>query len=265
MFKKIAIAAFAIGVGVLILSRVSLVRVLWNDGKSWVARQVPPEVQLKEIKSEVEKIDGEIKKNLSKLAKKEVEAQNLDEEVAHLTDLERKLRADMRAMDKSLDAGTTKVNFEGRDVRVTDLTRRLDMATTRYKSVVEQLKTKKALLGDKRKTLEAAHNRITAMRNQQEELRMEVSRLETQIEVLKQKQVDSRIEVDDSQVSHCRQRINALKTQLREGEEETRLLVKYGYQQPVTDPADGAKTPDEVRKAARAALSEDDGAVVDGK
>jgi hypothetical protein len=38
--------------------------------------------------------------------------------------------------------------------------------------------------------------------------------------------------------------------------------VKYGYQQPTADPADGAKTPDQVRKEAREALNEDDGAVV---
>jgi chromosome segregation ATPase len=260
MFKKIAIAAFAIGVGVLLLSRVSLVRVLWNDGKNWVARQVPPEVKLKEIKGEVDKIDNEIKKNLSKLAKMEVEARVLDEEVALLGDREQKLRTDIKAMDKSLDGATTRVVFHGQDVRVSEMTRRLDMAVTDYRNTSERLKSKKALLADKRKTLEAAHNRISAMRNQKEELRTLVAQLETQIEVVKQKQMDSRVEVDDSQISHCRQLINELQTRLRQDAEETRLLEQYGYKQP-TQPVDNGKTPDEVRKAAREVLNEDDGAV----
>src|SRR6185437_9488903 len=103
MFKKIAIAAFAIGVGVLLLSRVSLVRVLWNDSKSWVARQVPPEVKLKEIKSEVDKIDNEIRKNISKVAKMEVETKMLDEEVVALRERQHKLRSDISAMNQKLD------------------------------------------------------------------------------------------------------------------------------------------------------------------
>jgi len=264
MFKKIAIAAFAIGVGVLLLSRVSLVRVLWNDGKTWVARQVPPEVKLKEIKGEVDKIDNEIKKNLSKLAKMEVETKTLEEEVASLDNREHKLKADIRTMDKSLDGATTKVVFQGQDVRISEMTRRLEMAVTDYKNTSEHLKSKKALLADKRKTLEAAHSRISAMRNQKEELRTLVSKLETQIEVVKQQQLDRRVEVDDSQISHCRQLINELQTRLRQDAEESRLLEQYGYKQP-TQPVDNGKTPDEVRKAAREVLNEDDGAVVNGK
>jgi chromosome segregation ATPase len=262
MCKKIAIAAFAIGVGVLLLSRVSLVRVLWNDSKSWVARQVPPEVKLKEIKSEVDKIDNEIKKNLSKLAKMEVETKMLDEEVVGLRERQHNLRTDISAMNQKLDGATAKVSFQGQEFRVSDLTRKLDMAVTDYKNTRDRLTSKAALLADKRQALEAAHNRISSMRNQKEELRTLVSKLETEIEVVKQKRTESRVEIDNSQISHCRQLINELQTRLRQDAEETRLLEHYGYKQPTAHPTDNGKTPEEVRKSAREVLNEDDGAVV---
>jgi chromosome segregation ATPase len=263
MFKKIAIAALAIGVGLLVLSRFSLVRVLWNDSKNWVARQVPPEVKLKEIRHKVDRLDEEIKKNLSRLAKMEVETQGLEEEVVALKDRQQKLRSDIAAMNQKLDGTTSRVAFQGKEYRVSDLSRKLDMAVVDYKNVKERLKGKEALLAQKKESLEISHNRISSMRNRKEEYRTLLARLETQIEQVKQKQLECRVEVDDSLFSDCDQMIADLQKQLKEKDKEAELQRKYGYASEVETPHD-AKTPEEVRKSARAVLEEDEDAVVNG-
>jgi len=257
MFKKMAIAALAIGVGFLLLSRFSLVRVLWNDGKNWVTKQVPPEVKLKEIRREVERIDHEIQKNLSVLAKMEVETNMLGEEVVALRDRQQKLRGDVAAMNHSLEGQAAKVSFKGNEYRINELSNKLDMAVVDYKNTKDRLKAKEALLSDKKRTLEAAHARISSMRNQKEELRTLVAKLETQIEVVKQKQMESHVNLDDSQVSRCRQMIHDLEVRLREQEKEAQLMVDYGYRTPQSQLTQ-ERTPDEVRKAAQEVLADEE-------
>jgi len=85
MCKKLVIAAVAILVGTAVVKHTtigSLVQVWWHDAKQAVERQVPPEVQIKQLAVEVSKIDADIKRNLSKLAQQEVEVQATDDALA---------------------------------------------------------------------------------------------------------------------------------------------------------------------------------------
>jgi hypothetical protein len=80
MFRKVAIAVGAVLLGLVIVcytSLPSLVQVKWHDSMAWLDRQVPIETQIKQLKLECGKIDNEIKANIDKLAKMEVETKNL--------------------------------------------------------------------------------------------------------------------------------------------------------------------------------------------
>jgi hypothetical protein len=269
MCKKLLVAAVAIVVGMTVVKHTqlgSLLHVWWRDARTSVERQIPPEVQVKQLAIEINKIDADIKRNLSNLAAQKVDCQLLEERIAALRTGQKQLREDIVGMEKLVDSKTERVAFKDTTYRTGDLAQRLYNAATLYTTRKAELKAKEQLLGDKKLTLEAAEQRISAMRDQKEQLRVTVARLETRIETLRLKQMEARVELDDSQVGKCNEMAGKIDERLRRSEMEAKLLAENGYRtvSPILDRE--PKTTEEVLKAARRALEEDsDTAVATGK
>src|SRR5260370_13632221 len=107
MCKKLCLAVGAVIVGLLVITFTgigTLMQVKWNDTRSWMDRQVPPETQLKQLQVEIDKIDQDIKKNLNKLAAQEVEKDRLEASLTKLKENQTNLRQDITAMSKALDS-----------------------------------------------------------------------------------------------------------------------------------------------------------------
>jgi chromosome segregation ATPase len=262
MCKKLLIAAVALVVGLLVVRHTSLgslIQVWWKDARAHVERQIPPEVQIKQLGVEIDKIDKDIKKNLSNLAAQEVECQMLEEKVVALRASQKQLKEDVSEMEKLLTAPRTeRVSFNGVTYRTAELTRKLDSAATLYKNRKAEVAAKEQLLADKKRTLEAAHQRISAMRDQKEQLRVTVARLETRLETLRLKQMEAKVDLDDSQVGKCNELAGKIEERLRKNEVEAKLQAEYGYRaaSPILDRE--PKTTEEVLKSARQALQDDE-------
>jgi len=258
MLKKILIAAVAVVAGLVVVNRSSFVRVMWHDAKTCMERQIPPEVQLKQLASEIDKIDMDIKRNISKLAAQEVSVNALEERLTAMKDHQKTLRGDVEAMRHNLEgARTEKVSFKGHSYPKTELTRRLDMALTDFTNLKDQVKSQELLLADKRRTLEAAHTRISEMRNKKEQFRLVAAQLETKLEQLKTQQMASHLDLDDSQVARCNELVQKIKTRLATDEATARILHDYGYNTVTPVVAPDQKSTEEVLKAARQALDDE--------
>jgi chromosome segregation ATPase len=258
------IAAVALVVGLSVVKHTSLgslFQVWWKDARATVERQIPPEVQIRQLAVEIDKIDKDIKKNLGKLAAQEVECQMLEERVVALRTNQKQLRDDISAMEKLLDnPRTERVSFSGVTYRTPELTRKLESATSTYTNRKSELKAKEQLLADKKRTLEAAHQRISAMRDQKEALRVTVARLETRVETLRLKQMEQKVvDLDDSQVGRCNELAGKIEERLRKSEVEAKLQAEYGYRTPSPVLDREPKTTEEVLKSARQALQDDEG------
>jgi len=258
MLKKILIAAVAVVAGLVVVNRSTLIKALWHDAKCCMERQVPVEVQLKQLNVEIDAIDKDIKKNLSKLAAQEVDVKLLEDRVEAMKTRHGKLRADIGDMQNVLEGRTEKVAFRGHKYRTPELTRKLDMAVNDFNNLKEQIKSNEALLTDKKRTLEAAHSRISQMRNKKEEFRLVAARLETQVEQLKAQQMNSRVEIDDSQVTRCNELVHKIKVRLETDKKTAQLMADYGYNTPEVTADKDAKTTEEVLKSARQALQDED-------
>jgi chromosome segregation ATPase len=257
MLKKILIAATAVVVGLVLINKSSLVRVWWKDAKACVENHIPIDTQLKQLRVEIDAIDNDIKKNLSQLADQEVKCKMTEERLAKMKARQQQLRADISDMEKGLEARTARVSFKDTSYSAAELTRKLDRSVADYKNLKDQVKHNEALLADQKRTVEAAHNRLTAMRNQKEELRTLHAKLQTQYEVVKQKQMEGRLEVDDSQVTRARELAHKIEVRMRKMETEARLQADYGYAVPASEVDKPVKTAEEVRKEARQALADD--------
>jgi len=256
MFRKIAIAVGAVLLGLVIVcytSLPSLVHVKCNDVFSWMDRQVPIETKIKQLRLETGKIDKEINDNLGKLAKLEVETEKLEQGVVTLRIEQADRKKDVSAMATKLETKTEQVSKK--DLR--GLTDQLDLAVKTYEAKDAKLKNMESLLVAKRKTLEAAHQKISAMKDQRDELRVTIAKLETRKELVDIKTQQSTIEISDSQISRCKQLANDINTQLSEREHLADLRDQYGLSDKAVIAEKDAKNVQEVLKSAKNVLKDD--------
>jgi hypothetical protein len=268
MCKRLFLAAVAIVVGVSVVRYTqlgTLLQVWWHDARASVEKAIPPEVQIKQLRLEIDKIDADVKQNISKLAKQEADCEKLEKDVVALRHTQRQLREGIAAMEKTLDSKTDRVVFEGAPYRPTELARRLDAATVRYTNGKGELKAKEQLLEEKKRALEEAHRRVSTMRDEKERFRVEVARLETWLETLKLQQMQDRVELDESQVGRCNALLSQLQARMRQMQIEARLQKDYGYTAPGQVSDRDQKSTEDVLKAARKALQEDKDPVAAGK
>jgi hypothetical protein len=272
MCKKLCIAVGAVIVGLLVITFTglgTLMQVKWNETRNWMDKQVPPETQLKQLQIETDKIDQDIKKNLGKLATQEVEAERLEASLNKLKDNQTALREEIAAMTTVLGSKEaskeTFVVYNGKKVRPSELALRLESKVNDYEMHKSEIKTREQLLASKRQSLELAHQRIREMKEQKEELRVTIAKLETRIEQVKLKQVDCPVSMDDSQVSKCHALADKLDRQLAEEEKKSELMKIYGYDKAPKNSVREEKTTDDVLKAAKKALQDDDEKVVEQK
>jgi chromosome segregation ATPase len=254
MLKKLIIAAVAVVAGLAVLN-LSLVKVWWKDCCHSAKSLVPPEVQLKQLNNEIGNIDKDIKKNIGRLAAMEVEVNHLEKEVKGQRVQLGELKSDMTAMQKSLEDRSGRVAFHGNKVDASELTRKLDRTVTHYTALKEKTKVQEKLLEEKKRTLEAAHARLTEMFNEKEKLTLLSARLAGHIEATKMKSMGTSIEFDDSAITRCHEIAKDIQTRL-DTEDRKREIEKtyYGSSSPS---AVEEKSRDEVLKAARKALNED--------
>jgi chromosome segregation ATPase len=258
MLKKMLIAAVAVVAGLVVLTKVTKISpMVWFGDCCRTARHlVPPEVQLKQLNHEIDNIDKDIKKNIGRLARMEVDVKMFEEQLDGKRERQAKLRADIRDMQKSLQAQTEKVAFRGHKVSSSSLTNRLDIAVTEFTSLKEQVKVQEELLANKKRTLEVAHNRITEMRNEQEKLRLLATKLATHLELVRMKQVQSQeVVFDNSALDNAREIAKDVEVQLRTAETALKLQAQYGLAEKVAPEKEG-KSREEVLKAAQAALDD---------
>jgi hypothetical protein len=260
MLKKILIAAVAVLVGTVVLSKVTHISPLvWLKDCCHSARNlVPPEVQLKQLKADIDKIDKDIDNNLSKLARLDVDVSMCGDELQRNRDKVAKLRADISDMQASLKDQRERVFFRGHKVDADDLTRQLDMNVTEYTCKKEQVKAQESILAEKNKTLTTAKHRITEMKKEKERLRLLAAKLESHLELVRMKQVQNQdIVFDDSALSQARQTAKDVETRLREMEKLMEYKNQFGLAEKSKIEKEESKSREEVLKAARAALQED--------
>jgi hypothetical protein len=260
MLKKLLIAAVAVIAGMVVLTKVTKITpaVWFGDCCRSVRHMVPPEVQLKQLKADIENIDKDIDKNLGTLARMATEVDDFADKLAGNRDRQAHLRADMGDMQKSLKDQTHKVVYRGKKCDADDLTCRLEMAVTEFNCLKEKVKVQEKILGEKKRTLTAAKERITAMKNEQEKLRVLAVRLEHELELVRMKQIQNQVtDFDDSALSRAQQNARDVETRLREIEKLIEYKKEFGRTDTTTQETIKGKSREEVLHAAKAALRED--------
>jgi len=261
MLKKLVIAAAAVVVGLVILKKTdlgSLMQVWWKDAVACVKKQVPPETRIKQLKMEIGKIDDDVRTAVNSLIKQELVYQDLQDKTNNVKGHLEGLKKDMTALIDVLEKDSKRVTFRGEDLSTEAAQARLDRFRAEYEATKENLKVKEQLLRTKSEQLNLAKERIRKIKDKKTELTEQVAKLESQLELLRLKQLDTNIEVNDSQVSKCQALQEDLRKMIKEEEIRAIKYAEFGLLPATPEKAETPQrsTVDSI-KAARQALAED--------
>jgi chromosome segregation ATPase len=206
MFKKIGITALVLVVGVLLLGHTKAGRYLW----SWVPvaadnvasafkPMITPEMEIKRIKSEITKLDGDLKRAFSKVAEEDVKLA--------------KFKAEVENTRTALDNRVKELKVLEKDSTVGDAEFAKLWGT--YKTAEANLAAKEKLLKEKAALVRAAKAQYDSMKEEKARLETEVTKLETDLEQLRVKQTTCPIALDDSRLADIKRDLDALDTQIQ--------------------------------------------------
>jgi chromosome segregation ATPase len=221
----------------------------------------PPEpktvkLSLKDLQAECDRIDKDIKKYLGNLAALEVECERLESKLTALKEQRTKLGEEIAGMLKAVETKAEKVTYNGRTYGLSDLAQRLDAKVDDYKSSGASIKTREQLVASKSASLELAQERIRDLRDQKDELRVTIAKLEALIEAGRVKP-DAAVEVDAAPFRKSKDLADKLARQFTAEEKNTEPL-KRPDPDPKKAPDRHEKSIDEVIQAAKKALRPDE-------
>jgi chromosome segregation ATPase len=260
MLKKLLIASVAVIAGMVVLTKVTKIspKIWFGDCCRSVRNMVPPEVQLKQLKADIENIDKEIEKNLCTLARMATEVDQFGEDLGRNRDRQAHLKADITDLSKALKDRAELVVFRGKKCDADDLTRKLEMHVTEYNCLKEKVKVQDQIFSQKKRTLATAKDRITAMKNEQERLRFLALRLENELELVRMKQIQNQVtDFDDSALSRAQQNAKDVESRLREIDKLIKFKKEFGYTDSTTPETIKGKSREEVLHSAKAALQDE--------
>lgn len=206
MVKKLCIAVGAVIVGLVVIGvsprLKSKATDVVNKIRNW-NEDVSPESQLKQLHVEMKEIDKDIGLHVHKLAVMKEDVDSTKTELAALKKSVESQREEIAAMTKALDSTNETVSYNGSTYSQSNLVKKLDRAVTAFDRQKTELKARQNVLDRKTETLVVSTQRVKAMQQQKEDLKVAVAELEARLESVKSRQVDQAVEVDDSQVNKC--------------------------------------------------------------
>jgi chromosome segregation ATPase len=271
MCRKLLVAAVVVIVGVVLLRKTWVghqVETWWQDTREAMESRIPPEKRIKELRREIGKIDGEVKKAVNGLIKMEVSRNELRDEVAKLEKIKADRMSEVEAMKTALEGANHQVVYQKVTYRPATFQRKLDQGVAALKSTKETLRVRQQALQNKEESLAALDRRITRMKEKQGELVALADKLETKLEELRLKQLENNVQIDDSKVSECEALYAKIKRGLEEEELKAEKYAHYGLTPVLNSPEKDSKPVAESLKEAQKVLEDDDAkapAVVDKK
>jgi len=249
----------AILVGIVVVRNSTLVQVWVNDLLGLAKAQISPETRIKQLRLEIAKIDNDVKAAANKVVEVEMDRSKLRDEVEALKGTQKVRKDELKVLVEALEAGTSRVSFGSATYTGEGVQERLESLRVLYETGKETLKVKEQVLRSKTDQLEAADQRIGAIRGKKQRLLLLVEQLEADLERVRLKQVENSIEVNDSHVQEAEKLAQELKDRIAKEELRAEKYKQYG----ITSPA-AQKTPDRASredslKSAKALLADEDG------
>jgi len=255
MLKKMIVLAVVGFVAVSAISGTKLASYIRSEVRS--AREqaeanIPPDAEITRLKNEVKHLDGDIMKLVHHLAKERVDVNQLKDTVDELAAKQGKAkelitaRADyIRKAEAASAEGTQQVTFGNRTLSIPAAKAELKEGVRRYEANQKSLATHEALLANRIKIRDNLEKQLEAMKNQKTELAASVDSMESELEMLKLQQVESKYQNDDTRMAKIKEDLRKLKTKIDVKREELKLMPQVLEDAPAKA-ANGGESVDDI-------------------
>jgi chromosome segregation ATPase len=163
-------------------------------------------------------------------------------------------------MTADLKSGQERIVYDGRDYSATRVKEKLEQDLASYDRAEAEIKRTEQVLEAREKALDAAREQLAVMKSKKQELELKLTELEAKVKTLQLAKAKSKVQFDDSRLSHIQASIADLENRLKV--ESTKLELENQVSDPI--PVDKkAKSTNEVIKDVEARFG--DAHKADGK
>lgn len=221
MFKKIALATGGLALfSVFCFGRdaVSYVRTSAGWVKQSVRNSVPVDFEIERARQMVKNLTPEVRGNMHVIAQEEVEVERLERQIAKTQETVDKERGEIVRLKNDLTSSRVTFEYGGRTYTIqqvkTDLTNRFE----RFKTHEATLASLRGVQQARRRSLEAARQKLEGMLAAKRNLEVEVENLEARKKMVEVAQTTSDYNFDDSQLGRVRELVADVRTRLNVAE-----------------------------------------------
>lgn len=230
MLKKLLVLVGVLLVGGWLWAKTDLgsyARTAYRQVKGVAKKQVPVDFEIRRAEDKLNSLDGVDDRLLKTQATLTSEVRHLVRDVDNLQARVEVEKSRLLSMNQTHKAGGVLVSTTGREITSpTEQMRELDRAFSNFKMLENALKSKKALLDEQKKRLEAVQKQRDELKVTKDDLLARISNLKTQQEALRAAEIRSRVTVEDSQLpelAQIRELIEGLEKRIDENMVELEL------------------------------------------
>jgi hypothetical protein len=218
--KKSVLAAVAVAIGLVLVSRTSWGEYGWTKVKSVFKAHITPEMQIDRMTQEIGKLDREIDKGWTIIAQHEKEIERLKKDMqANQAYLSRK-KDEMNAAAESLKNGDKFVGYNGSKISDRAARKQLEHDVRNYESKKRALSSQEKLLESLERQYVAVKNGQTELVNAKQTMSDRLAAIKADLETLKVAQTRSRLPVGNNS------RLDDIKATLNELEENIAVQMR---------------------------------------
>lgn len=252
--------AVVAGLGIAAVAVTGVGPAMWERAKNKLEKQVPPEVQIEQLKLDIAKLDKDIDKNWTMIAKYDIDVKRMREEIVAEQKAAKELDKDLASALDEFEAKAKFVNFRSQQYNRDQAKRKLENEAAYLKSLKSKIESKQQLLVARETKLSTANQIQEEMKTQKAELAAAVERLQADLEMLNLRRTESKLPTSD------RTRLDKIKTKLAKLQDEIEVERRAnelreaanGRSNPTADPKTNVTTDESVVKKVREALGNND-------
>jgi predicted nucleic acid-binding Zn-ribbon protein len=232
--KKVAVWTIAAAAGLLVAGLLfpkvgSHLSVAWHRIGAKFDKAVSPEWEIDRLKTELAKIEDDIKKSFGPVADQAVEVERLQKDIKDQRARLDEQKKAILTMKEDLEKGTRSIVYAGTEYSADTIRTKLSHDFETYKVGEKGLQTKEEQLKLKQTALEAARQRLDEMKSTKQQLEVEVARLETELQTVRMEQAkaDTKASFDDTRLGQTKEDVQHLADRIASMREELKLQAQY--------------------------------------
>jgi len=215
--KKLAVTALAVLglLTVLSFTKVgSYANLALKKTRNAVAQSVPVEVEIERLKEEVKNLVPDLNKNIALVANEMAAVERLDREIKVTKTNLNEQKARLVQMTHWIESGETQFIVNNKVFNKDQIAERMARDYESYKRATSELTFRERELALKNKALDSAREQLQAMKDKEQELKLQIAELEAELRAVRVAQTRSQFQIDDSRLSDIKQSIEELRTRV---------------------------------------------------